>query len=501
MFDRLKSLFGDTTVYGLGAAAPSVLSLLLLPVFTRFLTPTEYGVIALLLTVEAAGNLVFRWGLDTAFLRLFYDCADMEGRQRLASSILAFLLAANGMLLAVGLFAAPGIGTGLLGTPANSGALRLVIFNTFVAGFFFIPLTLLRIERRSTRFATVMFSRAVATVAVRLLLVAGFGMGVFGFVLANLLVTMVLGVILGKWCAYLVRPIVSRDIMVEALRFGLPQLPSGYAHLVIAWSDRYILSRYATVGDIGVYSIGVTLGLGIQYFLRPFQTAWMPFLYEMMDREDARATYRAVTTYAFLVLVFMAAALSATADDLLRFATPPDYHGAARIVPWVAMGAVLQGLYQLASVGLAITKRTAYYPVATGLTVAASLSANLVLIPRFGIMGAAYTHVLAYGILAAAGTALSQRQYPVRHEWVRLLKITAAGLAAYVLSTSAQIGAPGTVGSLLGRATLVVVGYPAGLLTLGFFRNTEIARLLQILGIRRRAAHESPGTDSTRDGS
>ena len=490
MFDRLKTLFGHTTVYGLGGAAPPLLSLLLLPIFTRYLSPPEYGVIALLLTVEAAGSLVFRWGLDGAFMRLFFDCADLEKRQRLASSILVFLLAANGILLVIGLLAAPSIATGLLGTPAHAGAVRLVIVNTFVTAFFFIPLALLRIERRSSRFAKVMFSTAVATAAVRVLLVVGLGTGVFGFFLANLLVTAVLCVILGRWCAYLVRPVASREIIREALRFGLPHLPQGYAHLVMAWSDRYILSGYATMGDIGLYSIGTTLGFGVKYFLHPFQTAWLPFIYETMNKTDARDTYRAVTNYAFLLLVFIATGLSAIANDLLRLATPPDYHGAARIVPWVATGAVLQGFYALTSVGLAITKRTIYYPLATGLAVAGSLSANLVLIPRFGIMGAAYTHVIAYAILAGAGIALSQRQYPIRYEWARLFKIAAAGLAAHALAVSAPLGVLGPLGSLVGRGMLVAFGYPAGLFALGFFRSTEIARMREVLRMRRRAFSE-----------
>ena len=497
MFDRLKTLFEHATVYGVGGAAPSVLSLLLLPIFTRYLTPAEYGAIALLLTVEAAANVVFRWGVDSAFMRLYYDCKDLLDRRRLASSIFAFLLTANGILLVLGLLVAPRIAAGLLDLPAHAGALRLVVVNTFVNGFFFIPLALLRIERRSARFAKVSFSQGVITLCVRLLLVVSLGMGVFGFFLANLLVTAVFSVILGRWCAQLIRPTASRQVLAAALRFGLPRLPHGFAHLVIAWSDRYILSRYATVSDVGVYAIGATLGLGVKYFLRAFQTAWSPFLYEMMDKADARDTYRTVTSHAFLLLVFMATGLSALADDLLQLATAPAYHGAAQVVPWIAMGAVLQGAYQLTSVGLAITKRTAYYPIATGLTLAGSLGGNLLLIPRFGIMGAAYTHAIAYGILAVSGMTLSQWQYPIRYEWARLLKIVTAGLATYGAATSAPFAANDAVGGLLARGALVAIGYPAILLALGFFRRTEIARMREVLGLRRRTVSTATRCDST----
>ena len=137
MFERLKTLFAHTTVYGMGDVAPSLLSLLLLPIFTRYLTTTEYGVIALLLTVEAGTKVLFRWGVDSAFMRLFYDCKDLSARQRLSSSIFLYLLAANGVLLVIGLLAAPRVAAGLLGTTAHTGTLRLVIVNTFIIAFLF----------------------------------------------------------------------------------------------------------------------------------------------------------------------------------------------------------------------------------------------------------------------------------------------------------------------------------------------------------------------------
>lgn len=499
MFERLKTLFAHTTVYGMGDVAPSLLSLLLLPIFTRYLTTTEYGVIALLLTVEAGTKVLFRWGVDSAFMRLFYDCKDLSARQRLSSSIFLYLLAANGVLLVIGLLAAPRVAAGLLGTTAHTGTLRLVIVNTFIIAFFFIPFALLRIERRSARFAKVTFSRTISTTCVRLLLVVFLEMGVFGFFLADLIVTTIYTVILGRWCAHLIRPTVSRKTLGEGLRFGLPLLPDGFAHLAIALSDRYILNWYTTMSTVGVYSIGASVGLGVKYFLRAFQTAWAPFLYEMMDEADARDTYRAVTTYALLFLVLLATGLSALAHDLIRLMTTADYHTAADVVPWIAMGAVLQGVYQLTSVGLSITKKTSYYPLVTGLTLAGNLSANLLLIPRFGIMGAAYANVLTYCILAAAGMAASQRQYPIRYEWMRAVKITIAGVASYTLAASAAMEYYGPLAGLVGRGVVVAVAYPATLFVLGFFRHTEIARLLDILRIRRRSLPHRSGAERTKD--
>ena len=106
MLDRIRNLFRNLAIYGFGDVATSIVSLLLLPIYTRYLTPSDYGVIAMLLTIEAVAKVLFRWGVDTAFMRLYYDCADQPARQRLASTIFFFLLGVNGSLLAVGLLGA-----------------------------------------------------------------------------------------------------------------------------------------------------------------------------------------------------------------------------------------------------------------------------------------------------------------------------------------------------------------------------------------------------------
>ncbi len=108
----------------------------------------------------------------------------------------------------------------------------------------------------------------------------------------------------------------------------------------------------------------------------------------------------ACTTYAWGALVLLAAGLTAVADDAVRLMTTPDFYGAAKVVPWIAAGVVFQGIYLLTSIGLNITKQTKYYPIATGAAAVASVGANLVLIPRFGVMGAAWSNTMAYAVLA-----------------------------------------------------------------------------------------------------
>ena len=107
MFQKVRELSKNLAIYGVGDVAIQIVNFLLLPLYVRYLSPADYGILGLLGGVEAAAKLFFRWGLDGSFMRFWYDCEDQPARQRLASTIFFFLLAVNGSLLVASLLGAP----------------------------------------------------------------------------------------------------------------------------------------------------------------------------------------------------------------------------------------------------------------------------------------------------------------------------------------------------------------------------------------------------------
>lgn len=490
MLTKLKELFRNLAIYGLGDVVTSIVSFLLLPIYVRYLSPADYGVISLLLTVEVVSKIVFRWGVDASFMRLYFDCPDERARQRLGSTIFFFLAGVNGVFLAVAIAAAGPMGRHLFGTPEYTTVLRLVLINTFVVGFYFLPFHVLRINKQSPQFIALTFARSAATLAARLVFVVFLGRGVMGVVLADLVVTLGFTILLVRWFAPLIRPMFSMTLLREALHFGLPRIPHGVAHQVIAIADRYLLSRFVTMQELGVYSTGASFGLALKLFLSAFEYAWAPFYFAAMKEPDARATFTGVTTYAVAVLVLLVAGLSAVAFDLVRLMTPPAFHGAAAVIPWIALGVMLQGIYLLTSIGLNITKRTGYYPVATAAAAACSVTANLLLIPRFGALGAAWANALSYGVLAGVSMCFSQRLYPIPYEWARLARIAVSGAVAYGLALGCIPRGWPALPALLARGAIVLGAYPACLFVLRFFDERELRVLERVRTVwrKRRAA-------------
>jgi len=510
---KIRELSKNMAIYGLGDVAVSIVNFLLLGIFVKYLTAADYGVLGLLGSVEVVAKIVFRFGLDGSFMRLFYEVDDETSRQRLASTIFFFLLALNGAVMGVLLAAAPAIARVLLGGPAHALALRFVLLNTFLIGFTFLPFHVLRIERRAVTFSILTLARSVLTIVLRLVLVIDIGLGVLGVVLADLLVTIALTGVMVRWFAPLIRAMFSRAVLRDALSFGLPRVPHAAAQQVMAVGDKPILKLFTTFQEIGIYSMAVSFGLTQKLFLSAFEYAWAPFYYAALREPDAPRVFRVVTTYAVAVLALLTAGLSSIGRDLAQamthgfFLAPEDprWHAFASVITWTSIGVLLQGVYLLTSIGLNITKRTHYYPIATAAAAGTNVALNFLLIPHYGIVGAAWANAAAYGTQAALGFRFSQRFYRIDYEWGRLARVAAIAIvAATIARTLPSVrlegvdprGSMASIPDVFLRGTTVIVVYGGLLAITGFFNAAEL-RWLRALGRRRPGPGVARAPDST----
>ncbi len=492
MRQRLRELSKNVAIYGTGDVAIQVVNFLLLRFYVEYLSPTDYGILALLASIEAPVKLFFRWGVDGAFMRYWTECSTDRDRQRLSSTLFFFLLAVNGTLLLLSIAAAPILSGRLLHSTAYTLALQLVLINTFAIGFTFIPFHVLRLEKRAVEFTGLTFARSLSTLVLRIVLVMGMGLGVLGVVVADIVVTCALMIVMLRWFAPLLRPAFSPALLRKSLAFGLPRVPHGLALQVMAVGDRFVLGRYLPVQDIGYYSMGVSFGLIQKIALGAFESAWAPFYYATAREPDGQRVFSTVTTYGVTVLALMTAGLSAIAFDLLNVVTRGQYVGASGVVAWTAVGVFCYGVYLLTSIGLNITSHTAYYPVSTGIGAIINIGACFALIPRFGITGAAWANAGAYAVQAAVAFRMSQRFYPVSYEYARIARGLAAAAVAY--TTAAALPAmPSWAGlPVRGFTVLLVMGSLLGIT--GFFDPDDIRALNEM----RRRRHGRPPVPDAR---
>ena len=491
MPQKVRELGKQLAIYGAGDVAVSAVNLLLLPIYVEYLSERDYGVLGLLGAVEVIAKILFRWGLDGSFMRFFYDSEDERSRQRLASTIFFFLLAVNGVLLVVSLGASPWLAATVFNDPDAATALQLVLLYTFAIAFTFFPFHVLRMEQRSAEFSLLAILRSIATVVVRLALVVSAGLGLLGVVIADLAVTIAVMAVLLRRFVPLIRADFSTSVLRQSLAFGLPRVPHAAAQQVMAVGDKFILATYRPIGEVGMYSMGVSFGLTQKLFLSAFEYAWAPFYYAAARERGAPTLFATVTTYGVAALALLTAGLSAVARDLLDLMTRGVFVDAAPIVGWTAVGVFLQGVYLLTSIGLNITKRTGYYPASTITAAAANIGLNYLLIPRYGMIGAAWANAAGYAVQAVLAFTWSQRVYPVRYEYARLARAVAASGLAFVAAAAVPNLPP--LAGLVVRGAVVLLVFAGLLWAFGFFKRDE----LRVLAALRPSAKAPAPADTT----
>ena len=484
MFDNVRRIFGHLLVYGSADVAILAINFLLLPIYTRVLAPSEYGVLALVLVLEAVLKPLYRWGLDTSYLRLHYDCRDDTERRTLAGTIILFLLGANGGLTLLLLALAPAISGALFGVREHATTLALLFANGFVASFIFPPLTRLRIQERSRTYAALTFIRSLGTVVVRLVFVVGLRWSVTGIVLADVVVSTLMVVGLVPTIRAMTTWRFSRSMARELLQFGLPRVPQGLMHQGMAMSDRFFLGLYLPLEQVGVYLIGTSIASLVKLYPVAFSTAWMPFAFDSMRRADAPQLFGRLASYAFAVLGFLTLALACLARPVVELMTPDAFHAAARVVPLLALGMAIQSASTFLSTSINVAKRTHAYPVATAVAGIASIGGYLVLIPRWGLFGAAASVVVGQVVLVLTLGSFAQRYFAIRYEWARLAKVAGAAGVLYGIMAAAL---PTSNAATLGVAVALLTAYPVGVLVLGFFKTSELREIRQFLANLRGA--------------
>jgi len=444
----LRALARGSILYTIGTFLPRLGAFLLLPIYTLTLSPADFGVVSLMISVSSLLAIAYRLGLDGALLRLHFDLSDRD-RPRLYVSLAAVTaLTAVVSSVVLGALVAPFFGalfTGIGFLPY--GLLTLAI--TATTSLQYVPSVLYRATERPGRFLVyssgVMLAGIVATLIFLIPLHLGAAGALLGQLTGGLFGVGVAMVVIGR-----MRPLaVDRRLVREGLAFGLPLVPHGISGWILNVSDRWLLGLLLAMtalqaqSAIGVYSLGYQLGQAVSLIALSFNAAWSPFFYARGDSEAGPAILREMTSVVAGLLGLLAVALALGAPDLTHLLAPASWGQgrveAADVLRVVAAGSFVYSLYFMVVSAVFLTRRTALLPLLTISAGAANVVLNIVLIPRIGIMGAAWATLTGYSVLAVGTALYARRGYPLRIDLPRLAVLAVAGTALVV---AARVGLP-----------------------------------------------------------
>lgn len=476
----LKRVASSSGLYAVGEILNRGLAFLLLPIYTRFLAPEDYGALELF---NAFSGVLFAFlllGMPSALNKCFHrDCdTDEERDSVLSTSLLVDLpaLLLGGSLLL--LFAEP-VGEWIIGRQGMATLVRLVVSTAVVASLMAIILSSLRARERSTAFVLINLLQFAPAIALNILLVVRFDMGVEGVLWGNL-ISALIALPVGLWVA------MKKDrwrfeprLVKPLLHFGVLLIPITLATWIIDLSDRYVLRIYTDLEQIAIYAVGYKIGMILNMALVwPFQLAWPAVAFSISKRPGHQETYARTTTYFALALCVGFLGLALVSRPGLPFLAGETYRGAAAVVPWVALAYLFNGLHFCVSPGIHVEGKTQFITLFSGLAACLNLGLNFLLVPHFGVLGAAGSTTVTFLFLAVVTWHRSQKVHPVPHESARLLKLFVATVAIGGLAIAFE-PADWVLG-VLWHTSMATVGFLALLWLLRFFDDGERRMLAQL---------------------
>jgi O-antigen/teichoic acid export membrane protein len=302
-------------------------------------------------------------------------------------------------------------------------------------------------------------------------LVIGFDQGVLGVLRASLVAAAVTAIVSLVLMVRVAARAFDRRLLIGALAFGLPVIPHLLSHWLLNLSDRIVLEGFVSDTELGLYSLGYTVALIAALFTNGFSNAALPVVVRQLNDERTRDGVPRLGTYSLTALTAVCVALAVLGGPAIYIVMPPEYHGAAAIVPWVAGAYVCVSMYLIVSQGSWYAMRTGWIAIGTIVAGVVNVAITFALAGSMGILGAAVATLIGYALLALIQGLVAHRLHPIPWEyrrWAILVAVAAAciGLGALVDDTPTFL-------NLLADFGIAVIAFPLILWLIRFFDEDE----------------------------
>lgn len=460
-----------TVIYGMAGVLGQLVGFIMLPVYTRYLTPSDYGIMDLVGITAVLLTSVISVGISAAMTRFYFDGKNIQERREVISTgIITFSTLALVSVMILSMLTKQ-FSSLILGSPGYA-SLFLISFATIWTGTLVdLGQNYLKIRRWSVIFLVVSVSRLIVALSLNIYFVVVLRKGVAGILLSNLITSTLFSALLIVPILAAVGLRISWSKCVHMLRFGAPLVVSNIARNIVNRSDRYFINAFGGSAATGLYSLGYKFGtLGHMLVASPFQQIWFPRRIEKHKMEDSDEIFARVFTYFLFLNMFAGLGVSILVKDVLKLMATEQYLNAYRVVPLIILAHVVFALFSHFSINIYIAKKTKYIAYVDMAGALLNLMLNYVLIKQFMVWGAAAATILCFMFRSGMTYVTASRICPIRFEAWRSCHLLLCAISVYWISTLFEFE-PLWLDLVL--KTLVALSYPLLLVMTGFLRSDE----------------------------
>lgn len=421
---RKEKQIKNSIIYMLPLVTGNLLLFITIPIFTRILTPEDYGVLALAMIYAIFMSGLANFGVSFAFERNYFQYRDTP--QKLAQLLFSSLVfvATNFVVLSGLTYLFRGNISEFLTGSSQHG---ILILTAFAAHFFFgtannFYFTYFKNAEKAKTYTKYRISSAVLNFVISLFLVAYMRVGVIGIVFAQLIT----GVSLFLFLLYLFlkefRFSLNRSILFESLKISYPLTPRIFIGVLNTQFDRYMIGLLATIGGVGVYHIGKKISTLIFTFMTAIENVFNPQVYQRMfgQHEHGRESIGRYLTPFLYISIFVALCMALFSEELLTILSPVSYHGAIPIITILSMYFGFLFFGKVTGMQLIYVKKTHITSILIVISVALNIGFNIPMIMKYGATGAAWATLFAGLISGSISIIVAQHYYKIQYEWNKI---------------------------------------------------------------------------------
>jgi O-antigen/teichoic acid export membrane protein len=455
---KIKQLGKDISIYGLGIAITKMIHFLLVPVYTRVFSLTEYGTLNLYTTVGEFIAVIFSFQISMSMLRYYYDSEEPNYQKEVVSSGLLFLLGIS-MLLILSSFLVPEKAlVFVLKDAADPSLFRLMIINNALLIIYFYLQMLLRVQRNPKLFSIFTALQIVLSAIFIMIYVFVAHLGIKSVFLGNITgLGMMIGVLLYRE-RRLIGVKFNHRLFGKMFIYGFVLMitvlgVSGNSDL-----NRFILLKYMSVDDIGLTSLAIKVSGFVSLLITAFHQAWSPFVYSIMNQSDSKHVYSRVLEYFSLLFVFIAL-LSTFAPEIIYVLAPGNYSPAARLIPFQLLGTLILAMVSIVNIGIHIKKKPVYGTISVyaGLIVNTVLLIVLLNYSRLGLVSVPIAFLAGNILQVIMMYLFSQRLYHIDYKISRMIMLGVITLIFNAIMTFFSYGLPLRLAFLVAYCVIFVI--------------------------------------------
>jgi len=411
----LRKLFKDVVIYGIAGGLSKSLMFVLIPVYTRYFTPDQYGIIDLVATTLAFLTVVGMLQMEAAIGRFFYETEDdKERRLYISTAFWTVLFVSLGFSLVLAAVSTE-IMEFLTGDRRYGKLLLIAAFILPASNLYAFSTALIRYLKQPVLYGVFSLIQILLTLffSIYFVVYTGWEMeGVFygqliGFATASIVIIIYLLRVKSlafEW---------SKAVIQKFLKFSLPQVPGLLGNWANRYVNRFIILGYLSLTDLGLYTVALKVASLLRLAEEAIKMAWSPFVYENLSNPDHKILFKKVLQYVTIMVFAAVSFLVLFTNEIFELLTTPEYQSASPLASILFYSFGITILIQLVLLGPAITKKTIYNSMLSLLSLLVNLICLVVLVPSIGLIGVPISLACSTITMFVASWIVSERLYPI----------------------------------------------------------------------------------------